>query len=319
MVNILKLIILAFLFNTEVLYADVDSDVYCNERFDFCVNYEQGFGVKPAPDNGDGRSFYDRDGFKMSVFGSNNTMMESLEDAMKLYSSDIDKVTYQKIYKNRGIASGYKSNSIVYIKILKRKEAFNILVIEYPRSLKNMYDSTVVDISTSFEPNQDPKDYGFSQYEAGDNRYVMLESDKGTCRVQYDERVNDGAFLTDCLNYITNTGSAVFCVDDINNCVTHDSVNFFLVSGKNLKNSRVSSKPPFHGTKYFNFMGGSGTGKSLDIDKNNNVIVRTHGVISTGIDYQGPYSSLPNMGYFLYGDVICLKEPSCDMLCTKLY
>lgn len=119
---IFRIIALVLLFNTSMLCAQNNLEKYCNGRFDFCIGYEKHFGIKPALDNGDGRKFYDRDGFKMAVFGSNNALMKTLEDEMKFRSENIDKVTYQKVHEDWDGVSGYKNNNIVYIKILKTKE-----------------------------------------------------------------------------------------------------------------------------------------------------------------------------------------------------
>lgn len=152
----IKIIALTLLIDTTILFAQNNLETYCNARFGFCINYDQDFGIEPAPDNGDGRIFYDRDGFKMTVFGSNNITMTSLKDEIKFRSQNIDKVTYQKIIEERGVVSGYKNNNIVYIKILKTKETFNILIIEYPKGLSEIYSSIVRDISTSFKSRARP-------------------------------------------------------------------------------------------------------------------------------------------------------------------
>ena len=49
---------------------------------------------------------------------------------------------------------------------------------------------------------------------------------------------------------------------------------------------------PFNGTRYYNFMGGSGTGQSIHIDKNGYTTIKIHGTVSTGIVYQGTYKKM---------------------------
>lgn len=46
---------------------------------------------------------------------------------------------------------------------------------------------------------------------------------------------------------------------------------------------------PFVGTRYYNFMGGSGTGESIHIHKNGTTTIKMHGKSSTEITYQGRY------------------------------
>ncbi len=50
-----------------------------------------------------------------------------------------------------------------------------------------------------------------------------------------------------------------------------------------------SKKLPFTGTKYFNFMGGTGTVMSLTITKKGNATVKYHGTVSTETSYRGKY------------------------------
>jgi len=124
---------------------------YCNDRFRFCVNYEKSFKANRSSDNGDGISFYTNDGFKMKVFGINNTMEESLENEIKLRSTNITEVIYQKVYDGRGIVLGYTNNSNVHIEILKTEQSFIILSIEYPSALKEKYEPITSKISASFK------------------------------------------------------------------------------------------------------------------------------------------------------------------------
>lgn len=49
---------------------------------------------------------------------------------------------------------------------------------------------------------------------------------------------------------------------------------------------------PFVGKRYYNFMGGSGTGESINISKNGYTTIKIHGTVSTGIIYQGTYKRM---------------------------
>lgn len=68
---------------------------------------------------------------------------------------------------------------------------------------------------------------------------------------------------------------------------------------------------PFTGTKFFNFMGGTGTGRSITIDNNGRITLKSYGAASAGaeefIDYQGMYNvpiTTPNGYLRIEGDKI---------------
>ncbi|MBL0202349.1 MAG: hypothetical protein IPP81_19990 [Chitinophagaceae bacterium] len=69
---------------------------------------------------------------------------------------------------------------------------------------------------------------------------------------------------------------------------------------------------PFIGTKYFNFMGGSGTGQSITITKDGTVILKSHGApeaeTEPSVNFKGKYSKLikvnKNEIYKIEGDKI---------------
>jgi hypothetical protein len=48
---------------------------------------------------------------------------------------------------------------------------------------------------------------------------------------------------------------------------------------------------PFVGTKYFNFLNGSGTGQSITIAPDGTTTVKTHGTMNTSISYSGPFTN----------------------------
>jgi hypothetical protein len=51
------------------------------------------------------------------------------------------------------------------------------------------------------------------------------------------------------------------------------------------------SNLPFIGTKYFNFLNGSGTGQSITIDPDGTTTVKTHGTMNTSVSYSGPFTN----------------------------
>lgn len=133
------------------LYA-VAGTRYCNSRYGFCVNYPSNFGSEPAPDNNDGQVFFDRDGFRMTASGSNNVTDETVKSDMNGLLSEFDTVTYRKLGKNWFALSGYKDDSIIYIKGWVGAGSINHLYLQYPSALKTDYDNVVKQIVKSFRP-----------------------------------------------------------------------------------------------------------------------------------------------------------------------
>lgn len=125
---------------------------YCNSRFGFCVSYPVNFGMGPAPDNNDGRKFYDREGFSMTASAMYNVLENSLKDEMKSQEEGFDTVTYRKVKNNWYVLSGYKDDSILYIKTYMGKETIYHLYIRYPTKIKKEYDKIVSKTSRSFTP-----------------------------------------------------------------------------------------------------------------------------------------------------------------------
>ncbi len=127
---------------------------YCNARYGFCVEYPVTFGMEPAPTNNDGRVFYDRDGFSMRVYGSYNALEHSFHDEMKEEAQAFDIITYKAAKNNWYVLSGYKDNTIIYIKtyMSRDREIFYHLRISYPAKYKTEYNKIVAKVSKSFKP-----------------------------------------------------------------------------------------------------------------------------------------------------------------------
>ena len=67
--------------------------------------------------------------------------------------------------------------------------------------------------------------------------------------------------------------------------------NRAIVSAKSRKNSPDSVKLPFVGKRYFNFLGGTGTGYSIEIEPDGTTTVQFHGTASSAIEYRGRFSN----------------------------
>lgn len=149
LIGILVILLVGFISHVNAQQAYTK---YCNSRFGFCVSYPVNFGMSPAPDNNDGREFYDREGFSMTASGMYNVLENSLKDEMKSQEEDFDTVTYHKVKDNWYVLSGYKDNNILYIKTYMGKETIYHLYIRYPAKLKKDYNKIVSKASRSFKP-----------------------------------------------------------------------------------------------------------------------------------------------------------------------
>jgi len=127
---------------------------YCNERFGFCVSYPAQFKKEAGPDNGDGQAFYDAQGFSLIVSGMNNVMDYDLNGLLKSQRKDFDKITYQAQGKNWFVLSGYKNQTILYMKFYLNPQTINHLHLQYPKTLSRHYRDTVTRIVKSFTPGQ---------------------------------------------------------------------------------------------------------------------------------------------------------------------
>jgi len=133
---------------TMTLHASYER--YCNARFGFCVDVKRSWGKEPAPANNDGRSFFDNEGFKMSVYGSYNALDQNLRAHQEGYRSELDQITYQPIKHNWYVLSGYKGSEIIYIKTFLNNKTFYTLYIRYPKALQGRYNPIVSRLSKSF-------------------------------------------------------------------------------------------------------------------------------------------------------------------------
>ncbi len=53
----------------------------------------------------------------------------------------------------------------------------------------------------------------------------------------------------------------------------------------------IATKLPFTGTRYFNFMGGSGTGRLLTLQSDGTAILESQGVFGSSVIYRGKFSN----------------------------
>ncbi len=130
------------------LYASYEQ--YCNARFGFCVEVDNQWGKEAAPANNDGRSFFDGEGLKVSVWGSYNALNETPREAMSNAQNGLDRVTYETMRDNWFVVSGYKGSDIVYTRVFLHNDTYYTLLITYPKTLQKEYNAIVTRLSKTF-------------------------------------------------------------------------------------------------------------------------------------------------------------------------
>lgn len=155
--------------NTDSEKVNTDSDkkskyqTYCNERFNFCIDYPSKFIPQGESYNGDGQSFMSEDNKTAIVAYGNLAVTDVSDNINKVYNTAIidDNITYKILKRNYFIISGYdKNGNIFYRKTVSKKinyfgnentEIFQTLMISYPENQKNVYAEYCQKISKSFK------------------------------------------------------------------------------------------------------------------------------------------------------------------------
>ena len=108
--------------------------------------------MDPAPDNDDGRRFYDRDGCSITVWGGHNVLETTLESEMTEEEGNFDSVIYRKKGDAWFVLSGRRGENILYVKRYVGTGAIYTLQMEYPSELREHYDPLVAEVLQSFLP-----------------------------------------------------------------------------------------------------------------------------------------------------------------------
>lgn len=114
-------------------------NTYCNDRFDFCVQYPDILIKQPESTNGDGTSFISKDrSIKMSTWGSYGSMDEDY-----ILSREGIEITYETKKKTFFVVTGWKNNGNGYYRKTKliRSESGDIdhtvsFEFEFPKDRK---------------------------------------------------------------------------------------------------------------------------------------------------------------------------------------
>jgi len=145
-------ILLLLLLSTASFAEDFTS--YYNSRFGFTVSYPARMGMDPAPENDDGRRFFDGEGFVLTVYGSHNLLGLDVKEAAGAAKDLLDEVTYEASGRKWFVLSGFSRGSIVYVKQWVGPDFLNCLVMEYPQERKKDYDKPAAEIARSFKPGE---------------------------------------------------------------------------------------------------------------------------------------------------------------------
>lgn len=139
-----------------------DYELYCNERFDHCIEYPKGFTGSGVSQNGDGESFFSSDKKTEITFSGTNYMDEfvTLETSYEFVLENYGNVTYKSKKDKCFVVSGTKEVNgetfIFYRKtIYKYTEAVGEVLLTweifYPSAQKTTYDAYCKKINEDFK------------------------------------------------------------------------------------------------------------------------------------------------------------------------
>jgi hypothetical protein len=141
-----------------------DLQVYCNDRFGFCVQYPKTFTGQGEAENGDGQIFFTHD--KTAEIRAYGMLMledvnETIEEEYASAARSLQ-VSYKVVKSDWFIVSGLdKTGKIVYRKTAKKKIrymredeantiAYQTLMITYPKEQQGLYGNYCKEIAKSF-------------------------------------------------------------------------------------------------------------------------------------------------------------------------
>ncbi len=120
----MKIKILIYLFLFFFLAACSTQSEYCNERFEYCLNYPAIFESFGSSKAGDGQIFYiDGGKIELLVWGSVNGQKRTLQQE-KEYISQSRKVEYQTINESFFVISGFENGKVFYLRTEKTQNGF---------------------------------------------------------------------------------------------------------------------------------------------------------------------------------------------------
>lgn len=128
-------------------------DTYTNERFGFSIQYPSVLTVGSPPTNGDGLNFYN-DELELTVFGSHNSMDESIESIYQQAITNIEvPIAYDRLADHWFVLSYVENGRIIYEKFFYGDNVFNRFIITYPENKQEVYGPVTTHISDTFIPS----------------------------------------------------------------------------------------------------------------------------------------------------------------------
>jgi hypothetical protein len=121
---------------------------YTNVRFQYSICYPQDLLVPQGEtENSDGQMFLAKDGAKLTVFGQNNALNESLkaalEDTASRMAGPSGKVAYKAIKPHWFVVSGRNGQSVFYAKTLYANEQFKSFELTYDNGASATYKPVI--------------------------------------------------------------------------------------------------------------------------------------------------------------------------------
>ncbi|WP_338761500.1 hypothetical protein WAF17_15625 [Bernardetia sp. ABR2-2B] len=122
-------------------------DTYCNERFEYCLDYPAVFEPFGSSKSKDGQIFYiDGGKIELLVWGNVNGQNRTLEQEKQSISQNRN-VEYQTINSNFFVISGFENGKVYYLRTEKTPTGFRSFEIRYPKEEKDKYDKFVEKIN----------------------------------------------------------------------------------------------------------------------------------------------------------------------------
>jgi hypothetical protein len=144
---------------TQLTAAADSYNTYQNDRFDYSIDYPKDILFPQGEsDNSDGQQFLSKNtDASLVVYGSNNALIQSLED---VYSEESrggapenpkKVVTYKVLKNNWFVISGYRAGKIFYQKTIFHNDMFKTFQFEYEKNQKKFYEPITKRLAKSFK------------------------------------------------------------------------------------------------------------------------------------------------------------------------
>ncbi|MDD2443597.1 MAG: trypsin-like peptidase domain-containing protein [Desulfotomaculaceae bacterium] len=123
---------------------------YANQRFGFSIEYPSDFIKGPAPQNGDGMTFYNKTAVLTvsAYYNYSNKGINELYDYYKSYMSG--NITYSPIGGTWFVISSDNNGKLIYQKIILNEDVVNQFTFVFPKNQKDYYVPIVDHLESTF-------------------------------------------------------------------------------------------------------------------------------------------------------------------------